>query len=99
MDWLASLCGSKRLTLELRLPTFFKIIYKGRGGKNLASQTTAYLFRGRPTSISEESGIPVMTISDRKNRILKKLKKYMENKNNSVHPPSLFRLISEGVIF
>ena len=30
--------------------------------------------------LSEESGIPVMTISDRKNRILKKLKKYMENK-------------------
>lgn len=30
--------------------------------------------------LSEESGIPVMTISDRKKRILKKLKKYMENK-------------------
>ena len=30
--------------------------------------------------LSEESGIPVMTISDRKNRILKKLKKFMENK-------------------
>lgn len=30
--------------------------------------------------LSEESGIPLMTISDRKNRILKKLKKYLENK-------------------
>ena len=30
--------------------------------------------------LSEESGIPVMTISDRKNRILKKIKKSMENK-------------------
>jgi RNA polymerase sigma factor (sigma-70 family) len=30
--------------------------------------------------LSEESGVPVMTISDRKNRVLKKLKKTMENK-------------------
>jgi len=30
--------------------------------------------------LSEESGIPVMTISDRKNRVLKKIKKSMENK-------------------
>ena len=28
--------------------------------------------------LSAESGIPLMTISDRKNRILKKLKKYMK---------------------
>lgn len=30
--------------------------------------------------LSEESGVPVMTISDRKNRVLKKIKKSMENK-------------------
>ena len=30
--------------------------------------------------LSVESGIPVMTISDRKNRVLKKIKKSMENK-------------------
>ena len=30
--------------------------------------------------LSEESGVPVMTISDRKNRVLKKLKKSMANK-------------------
>ena len=30
--------------------------------------------------LSVESGVPVMTISDRKNRVLKKIKKSMENK-------------------
>ena len=30
--------------------------------------------------LSQESGVPVMTISDRKTRILKKLRKHMENK-------------------
>ncbi len=30
--------------------------------------------------LSVESGIPVMTISDRKNRVLKKIKKSMENR-------------------
>ena len=30
--------------------------------------------------LSEESGVPLMTISDRKNRVLKKIKKSMENK-------------------
>ena len=30
--------------------------------------------------LSEESGVAVMTISDRKNRVLKKIKKSMENK-------------------